>query len=109
MLTEKGATAFLYAADTDLATVRVETEGVGQTRSHEVDAQLLLDSAGFLVGIDCRDKAGRGVVVMLGPHEAVAEIRAARVVIDEAASGPQNVRIPGARTAIRGGDKNPYV
>jgi hypothetical protein len=44
-------------------------------------AQLLLDGDGRLVGVDLGGEGFGRVVVMLGPHEAVASQRAARVSV----------------------------
>jgi hypothetical protein len=101
MLNERPATGFFYTPDADLATVSVESGDLG---TGEISARLLIDSKGFLVGIDCRDKAGRGVIVMLGPHEAVAETRDARVTL-----GTGGIEIGDARKSVRAGERNPYM
>jgi len=50
------------------------------------------------------------VVVMLGPHEAVPRATPARVsVTTDASATVYEVRIRGAREAIRARDRNPYV
>src|SRR5690242_5706367 len=107
MLEERRAQGFSYAAEADVATVRVgDAPG---TSSRTAGAQLLLDRAGFLVGVDCRNEAGRGPIVMLGPHEAVERTLDARVEVGEAGGEVVSVTIPRARAAVRGHEKNPYV
>jgi hypothetical protein len=44
------------------------------------------------------------VIVMLGPHEAVAEAREARVTISS-----EGIVIGDARKSVRGGERNPYM
>ena len=83
------------------------TRWLGKARTVKCD--LLLDARGFVVGVDLRDHAG--IVVMLGPHEAVATQVAARVEVFAAGAGAEiaHVRITQARRVARGDEKNPYV
>ena len=109
MLNEQRATALHYDAATDVARVYV-TEAPGTVRTRTVASTLLLDASGFLVGVDVDNAGPDRVVVMLGPHEAVAKQESARVaVLTDASATVYEVRIRSARDAIRARDKNPYV
>ena len=81
----------------------------GSGSGRTVKCDLLLDAKGFLAGIDLRDAAH--VVVMLGPHEAVAKTVSAKVEIDRGSTADQlaHVRITGAKGQVRGHEKNPYI
>jgi hypothetical protein len=97
MLHEIQAEALSYDPGTDTARLRAPgAKGRGSLG--------LFDAKGFLVGVDLRGDDPRASIVMLGPHEAVSETReiAARIEGDE-------VVIPDARRAVKGGEKNPYV
>ncbi len=97
MLHEVHAEALRYDEATD--TLHLTAPGAAGT-----GRRALLDAKGFLVGVDLRDEAGRGAVVMLGPHEAVTETREAFVTVrgDE-------VLLAHARGAARGAEKSPYL
>jgi hypothetical protein len=99
MLNERKGTGFTYDAGADRALVRVE--GAGSPR-RSVNASLLLDDKGFLVGVDV-DPEGARVVVMLGRHEDVATTKDAKVDVESGA-----VAIAKAASAVRGKEKNPY-
>ncbi len=109
MLNERRATAIFYDSTLDVARVAV-SNAPGTVRTHTVPAMLLLDSAGFLVGVDVEPDAPARTVVMLGSHEKVARTLAARVgVCTDHSNEVFEVRIAGARSAMRGNEKNPYV
>lgn len=107
-LDERRATALAFDPHSDRA--RVVVSDSAATRHRQMEASLLLDEKGHLVGIDARDEGGRGLVIMLGPHEAVAMTRPHIVEIHEdASSEPTLVVIPNAQATIRASVKNPYV
>lgn len=96
MLHEIAAEAFVYDAATD--TLRVTATGA--RGSGKIG---LLDAKGFLVGLDLRDDLGRGSIVMVGPHEAVAEQKSVDVRLEG-----DGVVITGAAASVRGAEKSPY-
>ncbi len=106
MLRETRAKSASYDSRNDTFVLSAEDDcGHAGTR----DAQLLLDSKGFLVGIDLDGVLGRGagserLVVMLGPHEAVDKTTKARVEVAGA-----SVTVLNAKKNARGDEKNPYV
>ena len=107
-LDERRARAIVFDPLTDTATVSVGS-GPPALRS-KIAGALLVDEAGFLVGLDLRDDAGVGHVIMLGPHEAVAQVTPHAVEAHEDATGELiEVKIAAARNAIRAAEKNPYV
>ena len=109
MLNERRATGVLYDAVTDVSRVFIE-QPPGTVRTHTVAADLLLDAQGFLVGVDVEPGAPTRAIVMLGQHESVARTVATRVGVCTDASGDVfEVRVAGARAAIRGDQKNPYA
>ena len=109
VLNERTATAMIYDSVTDVARVFV-VEAPGTVRTRTTGASLLIDSAGFLVGIDIDPLSPGRVVVMLGPHEAVARAVDARVSVSTDASATvYDVRIMGARDTIRAREPNPYL
>jgi len=97
MLFEVRAEGFSYDIATD--TARLEAPGAAGTGRRG-----LLDARGFLVGVDLRGDDGRGAVVMLGPHEAVAGTTELAVTLEG-----DLVVIAGARASVRAAEKNPYV
>jgi hypothetical protein len=105
MLPERRATGLAFDPEAD--TLRIDAEGA-QGAASERSAQLLLDARGFLVGVDVEGppRPGGRVVVMLGPHEAVERVVPARVLVH--GDGAQVV-VRGARRAVRGHEKNPYL
>ena len=115
MLNQRAARAVLYDPAADEATIEVARADSGAFSRPSsgvsggprvVEGQLLLDAEGFLVGVDLGGEA----VVMLGPHEKVARVSSAEVIVARDASGaPVEVRVRGAKEALRGGEKNPYV
>ncbi len=109
VLNERNATAMLYDSVTDVARVFV-VPAPGTVRTRTTSASLLIDAAGFLVGIDIDPALPGRVVVMLGPHEAVARTVDARVsVTTDASATVYDVRILQAREIIRGREPNPYL
>ena len=109
MLNERQASGVLYDSPTDVTRILV-TEPPGTVRTRTVAADLLLDAQGFLVGVDIEPDAAGRAVVMVGPHEKVARKASARVgVCTDASGGVFEVRVAGARAAIRGDEKSPYA
>jgi hypothetical protein len=105
MLNERPAHAFVYDAASNVARLEV---GAAEGTRKTIDAQLLLDAHGFLVGVDLPE--GSRTVVMLGPHEKVDRTLSARVSVTYDASGqPARVEVGDARKAIRASEKNPYA
>jgi hypothetical protein len=66
----------------------------------------LLDAASHLVGIDLAPDSQDRLVVMLGPHEAVARTESARVHV-EAGGGSTKIQGHAAKLVALGA--NPYV
>lgn len=58
--------------------------------------QLLLDASGKLVGVDLGGAGFDRVAVMIGPHESVAQTRAARVTVTAGA-----LRVHGGGALVR--------
>ncbi len=109
MLNERRAEGVFYDAVVDVARVGIATPP-GTVKTMTVPGNLLLDDAGFLVGIDVHPDGPTRTVVMLGPHERVSRRVEARVgVCTDASGGVFEVRIAGARAMIRGNEKNPYL
>ncbi|MBS2019485.1 MAG: hypothetical protein JST00_41870 [Deltaproteobacteria bacterium] len=105
MLPDKKATS--YANDPALGTVVVCCEAGAQPGlSGEHAAQLLLDTKGHLVGIDVEPDSQHRLVVMLGPFEAVAAQRSARVNVE---GGGRTVTLHGAAAKSVAPGANPYV
>jgi len=93
----------------DVARVTV-LDAPGTVRTRTVAALLLLDGAGFLVGVDVEPDAPARTVVMLGAHEKVARTTPARVgVCTDQSNAVYEIRIGNARSAIRADEKNPYA
>jgi hypothetical protein len=107
MLNQRPAHAFVYDKASNVA--RLEIGAPGETRK-TMEAQLLLDREGFLVGVDLEGTEVTRTVVMLGPHEKVDRTLSARVAVAYDANGqPAHVEVGDARTTIRASEKNPYV
>jgi hypothetical protein len=101
MLDERRVRSLSYDQATDTLSVQIEGDH-GRTGARA--AQLLVDGAGRLVGVDLEGGADR-VVVMAGPHEAVERVVPARVEVT--ASGA--ILVGDAKRAVRGHEPNPYV
>jgi hypothetical protein len=105
MLDEREALSFDYDATTDVLTLRFAFDD-GRVAGVR-DAYLLLDSGGYLVGLDLADAGGVRPIVMIGPHEKVDRTVAARVVV--AVSGADyEAKIERASRAVRANERNPY-
>lgn len=105
MLPEKKATS--YAKDPALGTVVVYSEAGARPELHgETEARLLLDARGHLVGIDVAPDSPNRLVVMLGPHEAVASQRDARVRVE---GGGRTLTLNGSAARAVPDGANPYV
>lgn len=105
MLPETKATS--YAKDPALGTVVVYSEaGARPELSGEIEARLLLDGRRHLVGIDVTPDTEHRLVVMLGPHEAVASQVEARVRVD---GGGRTVTLSGSAARAVADGANPYV
>lgn len=105
MLPDKKATS--YANDPALGTVVVCCEAGAQPGlGGEHDAQLLLDTKGHLVGIDVEPDTQHRLVVMLGPFEAVASQKNARVNVE---GGGRMVTLHGTAAKSVAPGANPYV
>jgi len=105
MLPEKKATS--YARDPALGTLVVCAEASARPElSGERPGRLLLDAAGHLVGIDVEPDSQQRLIVMLGPHEAVASQVEARVHVE---GGGRTVTLHGSSAKLVAGGANPYV
>ena len=69
MLDEREALSFDYDATKDVLTLRFAYDDARVAGVR--DAYLLLDSGGYLVGLDLGDAGGVRPIVMIGPHEKV--------------------------------------
>jgi hypothetical protein len=108
MLNERDASALHYDAPADAA--RVVVGGAkGKTSTRSAKATLLLDAAGFLVGVDVEPDSASRTVVLLGRHEDVARTASAKIDATYDAGGSLcEVRIANAKRAIRAHERNPY-
>lgn len=104
MLPEQRATS--YAHDPALGTVIVVAEGGKQGLHGDVPARLLLDGARHLVGIDVSPDTPSRLVVMLGPHEAVAAVHDAQVHVE---GGGRTVTLHGSAARLVAPGASPYV
>jgi hypothetical protein len=109
MIRDSPMTELRYDAPSDTAELVGEEPAFGES-SRRVRANLLLDAAGHLVGVDFGDAFPPDrLVAMLGPHEAVA--RQVEALVDVWARGDaiMRVRIANGRSAVRAGEKSPYA
>jgi hypothetical protein len=106
MLDEREALSLVYDAATDVLTIRFAHDDARVAGAR--DATLLLDAAGYLVGLDLGDARGIRPIVMLGPHEKVERPVDAKVAV-VAAGSAYAVRIEHAARAVRANEKNPYA
>ena len=105
MLPETRATS--YAHDPALGTVVVYSQPGARPALHgELPGRLLLDGKGHLVGVDVSPETPERLVVMLGPHEAVASTKDARVHIE---GGGRTVTLHGSAAKLVTPGANPYV
>jgi len=106
MLRDYPVRALSYDPGSDEAKLEVGAP-VGALRA--VEALLLLDAEGFLVGVDLQGDELERAVVLVGPYERVDRTVPARVSVAFGAdSEPAEVRVTGAKKAIRAADANPY-
>jgi hypothetical protein len=112
MLNEQRAVRLEYDATSDTATV-VPEAAAGDPRSSRTSTQgvtLLMDAAGFLVGVDVSGPGLERVVLMLGPHEAVARTQEGRADVGRGSSNEVvSVRVAHARRTLRAHEPNPYA
>lgn len=101
MLREERVLSASYDAGRDELTLSCASDLPGSASSG-VDAQLLLDKNGFLVGVDVGAEPDR-VVVMLGRHEDVDRTESVKVSVAK-----REVRVAHAKARARGNEKNPY-
>ncbi len=105
MLPETRATS--YAHDPALGTVVVYSQPGARPALHgELPGRLLLDGKGHLVGVDVSPDTPDRLVVMLGPHEAVANTADARVHVE---GGGRTVTLHGSAAKLVTPGANPYV
>lgn len=105
MLPEQRATS--YAHDPALGTVVVVSEAGPRPSLHgDMPARLLLDASRHLVGVDVSPDSPDRLVVMLGPHEAVARTADARVHVE---GGGRTVTLHGAAAKLVAPGASPYV
>jgi hypothetical protein len=105
MLPETRATS--YAHDPALGTIAIYSQPGSRPELHgDLPARLLLDGKGHLVGVDVRPDAPDRLVVMLGPHEAVATTKDARVHLE---GGGRTVTLHGSAARLVTPGANPYV
>ena len=106
MIQEEHAEGIVYDATSDKARI---TTGLRPEARAPADVELLLDGNGFLVGVDMGGGEMSRVVVMLGPHEAVAKVTSARVEVARDAKGHvAEITIEKARGAIQAAGRSPY-
>jgi hypothetical protein len=105
MLPETRATS--YAHDPALGTVAIYSQAGSRPELHgDLPARLLLDGKGHLVGVDVSPDTPERLVVMLGPHEAVATTKDARVHVE---GGGRTVTLHGSAAKLVTPGANPYV
>jgi hypothetical protein len=105
MLPETRATS--YAHDPALGTVVVYSQPGARPALHgALRGRLLLDGNGHLVGVDVSPDTPDRLVVMLGPHEAVATTTDATVHIE---GGGRTVSLHGSAAKVVTPGANPYV
>ncbi|MBX3187013.1 MAG: hypothetical protein KF819_08365 [Labilithrix sp.] len=105
MLPETRATS--YAHDPALGKVFVYAEaGARPELNGDHDARLLLDAKGHLVGVDVAPDTDHRLIVMLGGHEAVANVTDARVHVE---GGGRKVTLHGHAEKLITAGANPYV
>lgn len=105
MLPETRATS--YAHDPALGTVFVYAQAGSRPELHgDLPARLLLDGKGHLVGVDVAPDRQERLIVMLGPHEAVATTQDARVHVE---GGGQKLTLHGSAAKLVTPGANPYV
>ena len=113
MLDERRALTFSYDAARDIARITFEhsrEHATSKTFPVATKAVLLLDAAGFLVGVDLGGDHGARAVVMLGPHEKVESQRKASVLLSRVGNAEgYEVQISGAKAALRADEQNPYL
>lgn len=109
MLNERKASSLYYDHGSDMARLLV-VQPPATVRTRMLRADLLLDDAGFLVGVDVDPRAPSRIVVMLGPHEKVSKRTATQVGVSGDANGTVcEVRIGEAKRLCRAHEKSPYV
>lgn len=105
MLPETRATR--YSHDTSPRSILVSAaQGLRPALAGVVDARLLLDAAGHLVGIDVTPERPTRLVVMLGPHENVSSVVDARVSVS---NGGESIRLDAHAAQRITAGPNPYV
>src|ERR1700722_16728276 len=114
MLNDRHARLLRYDPATDEARIEVSDAGsgpaLGAGKTRTIEGQLLLDAQGYLVGVDLGGEGLARAVVMLGPHEKVEETKPVTIVVHaDASGGAAELVTAGAKAALRGGEKNPYV
>jgi hypothetical protein len=121
MIVDVSPSAYEYDPSSDTVTLHFtrfsppSSMPVRTPNLRSVAGQVLLDAAGFLIGVDLAEAyAGRRLVAMLGPHENVASTSPATLSLKEERAGTDGdgllaIHIPNARATIRGGEKNPYL
>ena len=108
MVREERAVATSYDGASDTFRLVCETGEIHQRFQANVD--LLLDSGGYLVGIDLGGEGFERLVIMLGRHENVASQRPSPAEIVRGKDGAVlYVAFSNARAAARGHEKNPYA
>lgn len=113
MLDERQALSFTYDQKQDIVRVGFEhTRAHAQSKTFPSATRgtLLLDAAGYLVGVDLgNDPSGRAVV-MVGPHEAVSKQVESTIVITRVGTADgYEIQIPNAREQVRGNERTPYL
>lgn len=109
VLNERRATALTFDAALDVLRVIVSSAHGASATKRTAAAALLLDARGFLVGVDVGSEGPSRVVVMLGPHEAVASVEPVRVEILESSGDLLEVHVTNAKASCRANEANPYV
>lgn len=104
MLPEQRATS--YAHDPALGTVMVVSEAERSSLHGDVEARLLLDATGHLVGVDVAPETQDRLVVMLGPHESVARTAAAKVHVE---NHGRTITLHGHAAKLVAPGASPYV
>lgn len=107
MIREQRASESVYEPGADVFRLTASEEAIARQERATVD--LLLDAAGYLVGVDLGGSGFERRIVMRGPHEAVARTEPATAEIARDAEGAiVSVAIHGARALLRTDERDPY-
>ena len=92
----------MYDARADEVRLEVDGRGAAGGAFTPTRASLLLNAHGGLVGVDLGGSGLQRMLVMVGEHEDVADVRDATVAVaKDGANDPWEVQIAGAKRLLR--------